>query len=46
MEAAEASAALLGRVPRVQLDPTREQPRYLGFVARSFRPLWLVLRPA
>jgi cytochrome P450 len=44
MEAAEALEAVLARVPRVRLDPTREQPRYLGFVARSFRPLWLVLR--
>jgi cytochrome P450 len=44
MEAAEALEAILARVPRVHLDPGREQPRYLGFVARSFRPLWLVLR--
>jgi hypothetical protein len=43
MEAAEALSALLGRVRRVRLDPTREEPRYLGFVARSFRPLWLML---
>ena len=38
-----ARGASSARVPRVRLDPTREQPRYLGFVARSFRPLWLVL---
>jgi hypothetical protein len=44
LEAAEAIAALLRRVPRIALDPTREPPRYAGFVSRSFRPLWI--RPA
>ena len=44
LEAVEAIAALLRRVPRIELDPSRERPRYAGFVSRSFRPLWL--RPA
>ncbi len=39
MEAYESVRLLLRELPDMRLDPARPEPRYTGYVVRSFRPL-------
>jgi hypothetical protein len=39
MEAYEAVRLLLHELPGLHLDPSEPEPRYTGYVVRSFRPL-------